>query len=136
MQGTFFGSPVVNLVSLPTPTSARLGNPSSVGLLVLQGMPAWIGLPLAILIILSPVVCLILFVLSLRRRRPPSFRQRYAVAVFVLPLIALALYVIYEAGIPPEMNIRIDLLLIYPVLAIDFLFWPALLVRYLIQRRG
>jgi hypothetical protein len=32
----------------------------------------------------------------------------------------------------PEDNIRIDLLLIHPVLAIDFLFWPALLVRYLI----
>ena len=104
--------------------------------LALQGMPAWLGLPLAILVILSPIASLILFVLSLRRTMPPAFRQRCAVAVFVVPLIALSLYAIYEAGIPPEMNIRIDLLLIYPVLAIDFLFWPALLVRYLIQRRG
>jgi hypothetical protein len=44
-----------------------------------------------------------------------------------------SLYAIYEAGIPPEDNIRVDLLLIYPVLAIDFLFWPVLLVRYLIN---
>jgi hypothetical protein len=104
--------------------------------LALQGMPAWVGLPLAALIILSPVACLILFVLSIRTTRPTSFRQRCAVAVFVLPLVVLALYVPYELGIPPEVNIRIDLLLIYPVLVIDFLFWPALLARSLIQRRA
>jgi hypothetical protein len=102
----------------------------------LQRMPAWVGLPLAALIILSPVACLVLFVLSLRTTRPASFRQRCAVAVFVLPLVALALYAVYESGIPPEVNIRVDLLLIYPVLAIDFLFWPALLARYLIYRRA
>lgn len=104
--------------------------------LALQGMPAWVGLPLAILIILSPVACLILFVLSLRKSRPPSFRQRCAVAVFGLPLVAVALYAIYEAGVPPEVNIRVDLLLIYPMLALDFLFWLALLVRYLIYHRA
>jgi hypothetical protein len=98
--------------------------------LALQGRTAWVELPAAILIILSPVACLILFVLSLGRTRPPSFRQRCAVAVF------LALYAFYESGIPPEVNIRIDLLLIYPALAIDSLFWPALLVRYLIYRRA
>jgi hypothetical protein len=104
--------------------------------LALQGRTAWVELPLAILIILSPVACLILFVLSLGRTRPPSFRQRCAVAVFLLPLVSLALYAFYESGIPPEVNIRIDLLLIYPALAIDSLFWPALLVRYLIYRRA
>jgi hypothetical protein len=57
------------------------------------------------------------------------------VTTFVPPLAALALYAFYESGIPPEMNIRIDLLLIYPALALDFLFWPALLVRFLILRR-
>ncbi len=104
--------------------------------LALQGIPAWVGLPLAILIILSPVACIVLFVLSLRKSRPPSFRQGCAVAVFVLPLVAVALYAIYEAGVPPEVNIRVDLLLIYPALALDFLFWPALLVRYFIDHRG
>jgi|ERR671911_1562436 NADH:ubiquinone oxidoreductase subunit 3 (subunit A) len=108
----------------------------SLSLLAFQGWPAWIGLPLALLIIVSPIACLILFVLSLGRSRPQPFRQRCAIAVFVLPLAALALYAIYEAGVPPEDNIRIDLLLIYPVLAIDFLFWPALLIRYLVNRSG
>jgi len=79
---------------------------------------------------------LILFVISLHRTGSPSLRQRCAVTTFVLPPVALALYAFYESGIPPEMNIRIDLLLIYPALALDFLFWPALLVRYLIYRRA
>jgi hypothetical protein len=105
------------------------------GWLAFQGRTAWVELPVAVLIILSPVACLILFVISLRRSGSPSSRQRCAVATFVLPLLALALYAFYESGIPPEMNIRIDLLLIYPALALDFLFWPALLVRYLIYRR-
>lgn len=104
--------------------------------LALQGFPAWVGLPLAVLIIVSPVACLVLFVLSLNRTRPQPFGQRCAVAVFVLPLVALVLYAIYEAGVPPEDNIRVDLLLIYPAIVIDFLFWFALLVRYLIQRRS
>lgn len=104
--------------------------------LALQGRTAWVELPVAVLVILSPVACLILFVISLRRTGSPSLRQRCAVTTFVLPLVALALYAYYESGIPPETNIRIDLLLIYPALALDFLFWPALLVRYLIFRRA
>jgi hypothetical protein len=104
--------------------------------LALQGRTAWVELPVAVLIILSPVACLILFVISLRRTGSPSLRQSCAVATFILPLVALALYAYYESGIPPETNIRIDLLLIYPALALDFLFWPALLVRYLIYRRA
>ena len=52
------------------------------------------------------------------------------------PLVVSAPYAVYEVRVPPEDNIRIDLLLIYPVLAIDFLFWHALLVRYLVNRRG
>lgn len=104
--------------------------------ITLQGMTAGVGLPLAAMIILSPIACLIFFVLSLNRSRPSSFRRKCAVAVFVLPLVSLALYALYESGIPSDTNIRIDLLLIYPALAIDFLFWPALLVRYSIQRRA
>jgi hypothetical protein len=104
--------------------------------LALQGRTAWVELPIAVLIILSPVACLILFVISLRRTGSASFRRRCAVATFVLPLVVLALYAFYESGIPPKMNIRIDLLLIYPAIALDLLFWPALLVRYLIYRRA
>jgi hypothetical protein len=104
--------------------------------LAIQERTAWVQLPAAIFILLSPLACLVLFVISLRRTASSSLRQRCAVATFALPLVALALYALYESGIPPEMNIRIDLLLIYPALALDFLFWPALLVRYLIHRRA
>ncbi|MGH3147462.1 MAG: hypothetical protein ACRDTR_16825, partial [Rubrobacter sp.] len=95
-----------------------------------------IGLTMAMLIVLTPIACLILFVLSVGGSRPLSFKRKCALAVFVLPPVSLVLYALYESGIPPETNIRIDLLLIYPVLAIDFLFWPALLIRYLVNRRG
>jgi hypothetical protein len=129
MRQTCFASMLIPLV--------LLAHDSFVGTfgLALQGRTAWVELPVAVLIILSPVACLILFVISLRRTGSPSSRQRCAVATFILPLVALALYAFYESGIPPEMNIRIDLLLIYPAIALDFLFWPALLVRFLIRRR-
>ena len=104
--------------------------------LAIQERTAWAQLPAAILILLSPVACLVLFAISLRRTASPSWGQRCSAAVLVLPLVALALYVFYESGIPPEMNIRIDLLLIYPALTLDFLFWLALLVRYLVFRRA
>jgi hypothetical protein len=117
-------------------TSNLLLGEASLAWLALQGRTAWVELPVAVLLILSPAVGLILFMISLRRTVSPSLRQRCTVATFVLPLVALALYAFYESRIPPEMNIRIDLLLIYPVIALDFLFWPALLIRYLIYRRA
>ena len=104
--------------------------------LAIQEGTAWTQLPIATFILLSPVACLVFFLISLRRTLSPSLRQRCAVSTFVLPPVALALYTLYESGIPSEMNIRIDLLLIYPALALDFLFWPALLVRYLVFRRA
>jgi hypothetical protein len=115
-------------------TPAQPGDPSSTNILG-TGPGNLLLVSLAILIILSPIGCLVLFVLSLGSTRSLTFRRRCAVVVFVLPLVALAFYAIYEAGVPPEVNIRVDLLLIYPVLAIDFLFWPALLARYFIDRR-
>ena len=117
-------------------TSNLLLGEAPLAWLALQGRTAWVELPVAVLIILSPAAGLILFMISLRRTVSPLLRQRCAVAAFVLPLVALVLYAFYESGIPPEMNIRIDLLLIYPVIALDFLFWPALLIRYLIYRRA
>jgi hypothetical protein len=44
--------------------------------LALQGRTVWVELPVAVLIVLSPVACLILFVISLRRTGSPSLRQR------------------------------------------------------------
>ena len=123
------------LPDLPPTGLARDFSAGTLGLAI-QEIATWIALPIAIFILLSPVACLILFVISLRRTGSPTLRRRCAVATFALPLVALSLYALYESGIPPEMNIRIDLLLIYPALALDFLFWPALLVGYLIHRRA
>src|SRR5829696_8941244 len=50
--------------------------------LTLQGRTAWVELPVAVLIILSPVACLILFVISLRRTVSPSSRRMCAVTTF------------------------------------------------------
>ena len=38
-----------------------------------------------------------------------------------LPLALLVLYVLYEFQVPPEANIRIDLLVLYPLLTLAFL---------------
>jgi hypothetical protein len=137
MRQTCFASALGPLVSpaLPPALSVHDFFAGPFGLAI-QERTAWAQLPAAILILLSPVACLVLFAISLRRTASPSLRQRCTVAVLVLPLVALALYVFYESEIPPEMNIRIDLLLIYPALVLDFLFWPTLLVRYLIYRRA
>src|SRR5215203_6430310 len=124
------------VLSAPSPTGPAYDFSGRTFGLALQGRTAWVELPVAALIILSPVACLILFVISLRRTVSPSSRRMCAVTTFVLPLVALAMYAFYESGIPSEMNIRIDLLLIYPAIVLDFLFWPALLVRYLIYRRA
>jgi hypothetical protein len=96
---------------------------------------AWVQAPLFFVIVLSPVACLALFVLSLVRRFPDVLRRRFAVAVAPIPLLALLLYLYYESGISVYTNIRVDLLLVYPALLLAFLFWPALIVRYLFERR-
>ena len=131
---SLFRPPVFSGLSPPWPAFDLVAG--SLTWLALQGRTAWVELPAAVLLVLSPAACLALFVISLRRTGSPSLRRGCAVATFALPLSALALYAFYESGIPPETNIRIDLLLIYPALVLDFLFWPALLARYLIHRRA
>jgi hypothetical protein len=96
---------------------------------------AWVQGPLFLVIILSPVICLALFALSIVRRFPDALRRRFAVAIVPVPPLALLLYLYYESGISVYTNIRVDLLLVYPALVVALLFWPALLLRYLLRRR-
>jgi hypothetical protein len=49
---------------------------------------------------------------------PWSFRTRASRALAHLPLLLLVLYPAYEATMPPDTNIRIDLLLMRPALAL------------------
>ena len=99
-----------------------------------QDRTAWVQVPLALVVLLSPILCLALFVLSLMRRFPDSLRRRFAAAILPVPPVALLLYFAYESGISPLTNIRVDLLLLYPALVVAFLFWPALLLRPLFER--
>jgi hypothetical protein len=95
----------------------------------------WIQAPVALVVLASPLACLVLLVFSLLQRFPDGLRRRFAAAVVPIPPLALLLYLFYESGISTYSNIRIDLLLIYPALFLAFLFWPMLLLRYLFGRR-
>lgn len=46
-----------------------------------------------------------------------------------LPSLGLALYVTYEMVMPTRMNIRVDLALVWPMIAVIFLTWLARLFR-------
>ncbi len=57
-------------------------------------------------------------------------RERHNRWTLWLPAAALALYLVYEIAMPAHWNIRLDLLLIFPLLLIVVLAWlvlPALL---------
>jgi hypothetical protein len=51
--------------------------------------------------------------------------KRWAIACFIAPFL---LYAIYEAGMPTRMDIRLDLLLIYPILVLSLigLIWSSI----------
>lgn len=79
----------------------------------------------------APVLSLICF---FRLRSPVLSRSRrwiLTAAILVIPLLSLATYGYYESGISIYSNIRIDVLVIWPALALAFAFWPLLGVFYL-----
>lgn len=71
-----------------------------------------IDIALALIIVLFPIISFIL-------------RKRGDRVLYTLTLVHFVLYLVYESGIPVYMNIRIDLVLIYPVLLINgfFVLW-------------
>lgn len=116
--------------------SARL---CGVGFAILSGVAqadrtGWVQAPLAIAILAAPAACFALFALSLPRSVRHARRRRLRLAAGLLPLVALGIYAVYETGISPETNIRVDLLAIYPALLLAFVVWPALLVTALLRR--
>jgi hypothetical protein len=64
---------------------------------------------------------------------PWSFRRRVSRVLAHLPLSLLLLYALYEDLMPVEMNIRIDLLILYPMFVIIGLGYAAKL--WLLCRR-
>ncbi len=64
---------------------------------------------------------------------PWRLRERRNRWTLWLPAAALALYLAYEFTMPARWDIRLDLLLIFPLLPIVVLAW---LVRLVLLRRG
>ena len=54
----------------------------------------------------------------------------------LLPLMALTLYVVYEITMPARMNIRLDLILVLPLITINLVAWLIRLARIRWLRRN
>ena len=89
-------------------------------------------MPVALMILAAPVLCVALFGLSLPRSVPEGRRRR--LAIVLLPLAALGLYAFYESGISVYTNIRVGLLFLYPALFVALLSWSAPIVVALLRR--
>lgn len=85
-----------------------------------------------VFIVISPIIGIILYTLSLFLAF--KSKQYLRTIIFFIPLFALTVYLYYESGISVYTNIRIDLLLIYPALILSFIFWPILLIHYIILK--
>lgn len=84
---------------------------------------------LTILFLVMLAVCLTAFVY------PWSFRNRVARVLVHLPLLLVALYGIYEALMPVEMNIRLDMDILLPAFGLAFLCYVVKLPLLLFTRR-
>lgn len=91
--------------------------------------------PLATTATLLPLAGMVCLLLSLRRTVAETTRRRLAHASVALPLVALAAYLAYERLLSPAYNIRIDLLLMVPLLALGLAASLAGTLR-LARRRG
>lgn len=60
---------------------------------------------------------------------PWPLRDRRNRWTLVLPWLAVGLYIGYEAAMPTRMNIRLDLLMIWPLIGVAFLAWFVRLMR-------
>src|SRR5437773_2038511 len=73
-----------------------------------------------------------LFVMSLAY--PWRFQTRAARICAHIPGVIIALYVVYETLMPPEMNIRIDLFIIFPIVIVSIGVYLLKLLR--LKRAG
>ncbi len=78
---------------------------------------------------ISFVALVVLAVLAVIPWRLRDRRNRWTLW---LPLATLAVYAVYEAAMPARMDIRLDLVLIWPLILIVFAAW---LIRLILLRR-
>ena len=72
----------------------------------------------------------LVMLLSLVPWRLKGRRNRWS---FYLPIAGLFLYIIYETAMPPNWDIRVDLLLVAPMGALIIVAW---IVRLILRARG
>ena len=88
--------------------------------------PEWapkIKLLLFLLILIFPILGLIMLVLFYALKTDSRRMKSLYLFSIVAPILTLVTYLIYEMGISTYSNIRIDLLVIWPVVGGSFILW-------------
>lgn len=86
-------------------------------------------------IVLSPVFSLICLMRLRLTELSRAGRRMLTAAILVIPVLALGIYGYYESGISIYSNIRIDVLVLWPALALAFAFWLVLGYWHLVRLR-
>ena len=81
-------------------------------------MPSQEPLIVSVLFLAIMVVCVVSWCYPWGRLS--STRQR---AALHLPIVAIALYALYEWSMPPHMNIRVDVGILWPLLAVTLVLY-------------
>ncbi|HEX9491046.1 MAG TPA: hypothetical protein VF930_12215 [Stellaceae bacterium] len=79
---------------------------------------AAIQTPAFLLIVLTPVACVILHICSRSTAASERARSRVRLALWLALFLVPGLYAFYESGISIHTNIRVDLLLLWPAIAL------------------
>ena len=91
-----------------------------------MAQPEWapnIKLLLFLLILIFPILGLIILVLFYTLKTDSRRMRSLYLFSIVAPILTLVTYFIYEMGISTYSNIRIDLLIIWPVVGGSFILW-------------
>lgn len=79
---------------------------------------AVIQAPAFLLILLAPIVCVILHILLRSSALSAPLKYRLRLALWLVLFLVLPVYAFYESGISIYSNIRVDLLLLWPAIAL------------------
>jgi hypothetical protein len=79
---------------------------------------AVIQTPAFLLVLLAPLACVILHMLLRSSAVSAPLKYRLRLALWLVLLLVLPVYAFYESGISIYSNIRVDLLLLWPAIAL------------------
>lgn len=83
-----------------------------------MGRSAGIQIPVFFLLLALPAAIVILFVRASSAKTSPRAQLRLRQAISGLAVLTLGLYVFYESGISSYSNIRVDLIVVWPAVAV------------------